>query len=66
MSEINKKLDDILSEDNEHLTIVEGSKIIKKEEIVKEVKQSDEIEEFYCEDGFTKEKENLKKESLIG
>ena len=61
MSEVNNKLDDILSEDKDHLTIVESSNVKKEDKIVEEIKVDDEIEEFYSEKGFTKEKRKPKK-----
>ena len=59
MSDVNNKLDNILSEDNDHLTVIETSKKEAKEK--EEIKQEVKIEEDYKKEDFTKEVRKPKK-----
>ena len=59
MSDVNNKLDDILSEDNEHLTVIESPE--NKLENKKGIESKDEIEYEYKKEDFSKEARKPKK-----
>lgn len=60
MSEVNNKLDDILTEENDHLTIVESNKNISNQDILKKSETVQDVDNHYTKEVFTKEKRKPK------